>query len=115
MNPNLADRTAGEALWLWRVAEGLTQARAAVLLRVGRTALSAAENAAQTRFKPPRGRTPPTRAILRLARRRSGLGLAGTAAAAGVSRVTVVAREKRADPAMVAFWEARGFWFPAPE
>lgn len=104
----------GEALWLWRSMAGLTQARAAVILGIGRTALSAAENAANPRVPPPTRNAvkPSRRFLLVLARRRSRLGLRYVAEAVGVSRVTILIWERRDDPRLVAFWTRRGFIFP---
>lgn len=47
-----------------------------------------------------------------LARRRSGMGLRETAAAAAVSRQTVLNWEDRGDEKMVQFWRDKGYRFP---
>lgn len=105
------DLTPGEALWLWRRTRGLNQAEAATRLGIGRGLVSALELGRAT--PGPGIRVPVVAATpgwtLVLARRRSGLGLAGVAARLGVSRPTVLAMERRADPALTKFW--LGFTF----
>ena len=103
--------TPAEFLVLWRWHVGLTQADAAARLRIGRTALSAAENTPQTAIRPPRGWDGPVTgaALLALARRRYGRGLRATAALVGVSHRTLIAWERRADDRLGRFWAGRGF------
>lgn len=117
----MSDRVAGwpltgppapaERPWLWRRSRGLNQVEAAARLGVGRGLVSAVERGLAD---PARlGAVPVVAATgslaLALARRRSGLGLAGAAARLGVSGVTLLAMERRADPVLVEFW--RGFTF----
>jgi DNA-binding XRE family transcriptional regulator len=113
----LGRRTPGEKLWLARRAAGKTSYEAAALAGVGRNAYREAErdeNPAPAPLKT--GLKPVSRPslalLLALARRRSGLGLDRTAKVLSISRMTVLAAERRGDPALVRFWEKRGFRFP---
>lgn len=114
INKNLRERTPGEDLWLWRKHCGLSQARAAAKLGVGRTTYWTYETDQQ--LGPER---PPTYRLshaapadlLRLARRRNGRTLLETARRVGCSHVTLLAREAAGDPALVAWWESRGYSF----
>jgi transcriptional regulator with XRE-family HTH domain len=103
--------TPAERLWLWRRANGFNQAQAAARMGCGRGLLSLAERGLGPL---PRGwgdwRGPVAPALrLALARRRSGWALLRVAARLGVSGVTLLAMERRADPALVKFWQ--GFTF----
>lgn len=112
---DLGRRTPGEELWLARKAAGWTQVDAAreagvprdayVDVEAGRKPVSKAVRRAVGRVRPD------LPALLALARRRSGIGLGGLAAALSVSRVTVLAAERRGDPALVRFWHKRGYRF----
>jgi len=114
---DLRTRTPGERLWLARKGLGLSQVQAAALAGVGETAYGKAEKVlfgAPTPFKspfPPISK-PSLPVLLALARRRSGLGLDGTAAALGVSKVTLLAWERDGGPGLKVFWERRGYVFP---
>ncbi len=114
MNRDLTTRDAAEELWLWRKSRGATQRRAAEALGVGRNRLQAAERDAahalpDAPWRPIRA--VPTPLLLALARRRSGLGLRGVAAAAGISHRTVILWERSGADPLVAWWERRGFTF----
>lgn len=111
---DLTRLTRGETLWAWRLQNGLTQARAGKRLGISRHRVSAIETGL------PGGRilatllrnfTPTLGTMLALARRRYGLGLLRTAEAIGVSAVTLLAWERRADPRLLTFWARRGFTF----
>lgn len=113
MNYNLSKRTPGEDLWLKRRG---SKHRIAELFasRIGvcRTTLWRYEN---DLLPVPPGicYEPPdlSRAGLSaLARRRSGLGLTGAAAAAKCSRPVYLLRENQGF--LMAFWRKRGFRFP---
>lgn len=113
----LSRRTPGEELWLARKAAGKTAVEAAVLAGLPRHAYSDAErdrNGAPTPLKSGLRKVsrPSLPLLLALARRRSGLGLAGVVRAYGVSKVTVLARERAGSPSLLAFWTKRGFRFP---
>lgn len=117
-NPkDLRKRTPGERLWLARKAAGLTQVEAAAREGVGETAYAQAEKdrfAGATPFKspfPPVSK-PALPALLALARRREGLGLDGTAAALGVSKVTLLAWEREGRLCVRSYWACKGFIFP---
>jgi DNA-binding XRE family transcriptional regulator len=109
--PDRLTPTPAEALWLWRRSRGLNQAGAAARLGVGRGLVSAVERGLADPARLGRLRVVAATPSLELAlmRRRSGLGLAGTAARLGVSPPTLLAMEDRADPALTKFW--RGFTF----
>lgn len=104
----------GEALWAWRTSLGLNQVQAGKRLGLGRHKVSALERgAAWDRSLEPmlRNFTPTLGTMLALARRRAGLGLVGTAAAFGVSAVTLLTWERRGNHCLVAYWRGRGFTF----
>lgn len=103
--------TPAEALWLWRRSHGLNQAAAAVRLGCGRGLVSAVERGVgQPRPGWRLGVAPATPSLrLALARRRSGYTLDRLAARLGVSRPTLLAMERRGDPALTKFWQ--GFTF----
>lgn len=115
---DLSRRTPGEELWLARKAAGRTSYEAAALAGVGRNAYREAEldrNPARidalARIR--RVRRPSLPLLLALARRRSGARLAGLCALVQASRVTVLVWERSGKPELRAFWEGRGFRFPA--
>jgi DNA-binding XRE family transcriptional regulator len=116
MNRDLSDRTPAEDLWAWRRSRGLTQVEAAARFGVCHQVLSWLENGLRPVPAGITARTgcqsPPEPLLAVLARRRYGRGLAGTAALAGVSKVTWLAWERATDPRVRAFWEGRGFRFP---
>jgi DNA-binding XRE family transcriptional regulator len=112
LNRDLTRRTPGEELWCRRRRAGLTAAEAAALLRVGRTTLFLAEG--DRRPLPAcldGGFAPHLPELLALARRRAGLTLDEAAMMAGCSRVTLLKREREADPSLRRRWERRGFTF----
>lgn len=105
--------TPGERLWLARRASGESLGTFAARFRIGRNLYHKFEKDEIERRRLHVARPRPAEGDLAaLARRRSGLGLAGTARAAGVSRVTVLAWEEACDPRIVNFWRKRGFRFP---
>lgn len=104
--------TTGERLLLLRERDGIHQDEAARRLGIGERAYNAAET--------DRGAfTGRLRALGRLsdeerfaiARRRSKMHLAEVADRMKVTRVTVLAMERRGDAKLKAFWEKRGFRF----
>lgn len=104
--------TPGERLLVAREREGIHQDEAARRAGVGEKVYAAAE----LDRKPFPGRLPALGAVtlperLGLARRRSGASLADVARWGSVSRVTLLAMERRGDPGLRAFWEKRGFRF----
>lgn len=111
---DLGQRTAAEELWLARKAAGRTQAEEARRRGLGRNTYVGAEAGLNPGPKAARRRVrPPTLAeLLRLARRRSGKGLAALAGRLGVSRVTWLLWERAADARIRGFWEKGGFRFP---
>lgn len=116
INKNLAARTPAEELWLARKAAGLTSEQAALAAGIGRSAYRAAELGriplpAPFKTGLVKVRAPSTPLLLALARRRSGLGLAGLAKAGSVSRVTVLAWERAGRGELVRFWEKHGYRF----
>lgn len=114
---DLSRRTPGEALWLARKAARKTSYEAAALAGVGRGTYREAERDENRRPTPlktglfPVSR-PPLALLLALARRRSGKTLEEVAARLGVSRPTVLARERAGDGALRTYWERKGFRFP---
>ena len=116
---DLRTRTPGEKLWLTRRAAGKTSYEAAALAGVGRNVYREAERDERTPATPfktgfrtiPR---PSLALLLALARRRSGLGLAGTASRTKTTPPTLLARDRAGDPLLVLFWKLRGFRFPHP-
>lgn len=116
VNRNLLDISPPERLWLARVfRQGVSQDSAApragvshrkyVDFELGRLAMPPAVRALFDY------RIPPLRQRLRLARRRSRRHLRPLAKALGVSHVTLLLMEKRADARLVAFWKSQGFRF----
>ncbi len=116
INRNLTVLSPPERLWLVRVFEqGVSQDLAApragvshrryVDMELGRRALEPALKGQLSALKPPLGQR------LRLARRRSGRHLRPLARAIGVSHVTLLKMELRADSRLVGFWEKQGFVF----
>lgn len=117
INKDLTVRTPGEDLWIARKAAGKTAIEAAALAGVSRHAYAETErdrNSGHAPFKTGLKRVlkPSVGLLLALARRRSGLGLAGLAKAGSVSRVTVHAWERAGRGELVRFWEKRGYKFP---
>jgi len=114
MNYDLTSRTPGEALWLARQTANQTSRQAARAAGMGKGRYHAAES---DRGPIPRGlrglqaKKVPLPILLALARRRSGLGLAGTALALKTSRVTVHAWEAAGDERLIHFWQKKGFTF----
>jgi len=112
-------RTKGEQLWLWRMSRDLSQAQAAARLgltpkQIWKMEADVKEYDVANKLRVPRtrGDEPPTLALLcRLARRRHGEGLYGTARLLGISHMTLLQRESRADPGLVATWEGLGYRF----
>ena len=106
---DLTVRTPGEELWCRRRAAGLTTAQAAALLGVGRRKLCQLQRATdplKTALPPPG-----MPQLLALARRRQGWTLRQTAERLKISHVTLLRREAKADPDIIAFWVKRGFTF----
>lgn len=104
--------TSGERLLVARERNGIHQDVAARKAGVSEKAYAAAE----LDRKPFPGRLPGLGMVtlperLGLARRRSGEALAAVARMLRVSRVTVLAWERRGNPALRHFWERRGFRF----
>jgi len=112
LDRDLTHRTPAEELWLWRRAKGFTGPEAAGRLGVGRTYLWRAESGSAALRRAPRPlRCIPLPLLLRLARRRSGLGLRGVARAAGVSHQTLLVQEAEGRDELVEWWRRRGFTF----
>lgn len=114
---DLGRRTPGEDLWLARKAAGLTQVEAASRAGLGENAYGDAEKDRRAAPRPPEAGiravpSPGAPLLLALARRRAGIGLDGLARALSVSKVTVLAAERRGDERLVRFWRKRGFRFP---
>ena len=114
---DLGRRTPGEELWLARKAAGLTAYQAARRAGVGRGRYRDAERDRKPGVAPAQAGLkavprPDLAALLALARRRSGLGLAGVAARVKATRPTVHAWERAGEPFLKLFWELRGFRFP---
>lgn len=116
VNRNLTVLSKAERLWIVRTFEqGLSQDLAApkaglshrkyVDIELGRAPLTPLLKGRLSARKPPLGQR------LRLARRRSRRGLRPLAAAVGVSHVTLLKMELRADPKLVNFWKSQGFRF----
>lgn len=112
LDRDLTRRTPAEDLWLWRRKRGLTSTEAARALSVGRTFLWKAEHGFTELHRAPRPLSSPSLPLLlALARRRAGLGLRGTASAAGVSHQTLLRWEARGEEALRSWWERRGYRF----
>ena len=115
MNPDLSKLTDPERLYLWRKAKGWDLVRTAVNLGVGRGRLHAVELGRKDGLHLPlhiKQYQPTLPDLLRLARRRSGLGLREVAALVPTSHVTVLYAERRGEATLVKFWRGRGFRFP---
>lgn len=115
---DLSKRTPGEDLWLARKNADETAYEAARRAGWGRGRYRDAELDRGPPLAPAGARLravpePSLALLLLLARRRFGTGLAGVAKALSISRVTLLAAERRADPRLVRFWQKRGFRFPA--
>lgn len=112
---DLRTPTAAERLWLWRRQRGLTLAEASLRLwgRPMVNRLSRAERGLGDAPAPPEPlRWRPTApAMLRLARRRSGLGCRAIAERAGISHTWVYRMERSGDARLVNFWQAEGYVF----
>ncbi len=116
INHNLMDLADHERLWLVRVFEqGVSQDEMAPRTRLSHNHYVAAELGRRDLTPLLRQlydyRIPPLEQRLRLARKRSGKQLKVLARALGVSHVTLLKMERRADARLVAFWRARGFKF----
>lgn len=112
-----------EELWLWQLAQGLTNVEAAKICKIsvrhygklvtgkfvefsGLSSLGLAHY--ERLMKPPYANVAMSH-LLQLARRRYGRGLAGTAALAKVSPPTLHKWEREANPKLIEFWEKRDF------
>lgn len=109
---DLRKPTDGERLWLSRRRKGLAQDVAARAVGLGERTYAAAE----ADRKPFPGRLPALGRLtlpekLALARRRDGSGLAVVARMLRVTRVTLLAMERRGDLSLRHFWERCGFRF----
>jgi hypothetical protein len=108
--------TQGERVWIDRVfGQGVSQDVAAPKAGLGHNRYVDVE---LDRAEPPpalkgalSARNLPLQQRLRLARRRSGRQLRPLAKAVGVSHVTLLKMEIRADVQLVLFWKAQGFRF----
>lgn len=114
---DLTVRTTGEELWLARKAAGLTSYEAAARAGVGRNAYRDAEldrnpGAGGLKTGLRKVGKPGLPALLALARRRAGYGLAEAAEWAQCSRVTFLRRERDGDPILKGYWAYLGFRFP---
>lgn len=125
--------TKGERLWLWRQTRGLSQAEAAAKLgltpkqywkaEADLKEYHLAESLPKRKCRYPKdcnapdcpclgnGKSPDLGLLCRLARRRHGEGLHGTARLLGISHMTLLQRESGADPALVAAWKGLGYRF----
>lgn len=102
----------GERLWVWRKQEGLTGHEAAARLGVGRGLFWEAE--AGRRELPvayPSIGRPGLPLLLRLARKRSGIGLVELAYRLSTTHPTLLLREREGDHGLRAWWEGRGWTF----
>lgn len=91
----------------------MTCPEAAEALSTCRTYLWRAEaGLVPLRRAPPRNHRVTLPLLLRLARRRSGLGLRGAAARMGVSHQTLLNWEAAGEEVLVEWWRRRGFTFP---
>lgn len=112
--PDLTRRSPAEELWLRRKARGEALDAMAARLGVGRGYLWQAERGGARKGLNGHCRPIPAPGLpllLRLARRRSGLGLNGVCRALGVSKVTVHKWEANGAPKLIEFWASRGFTF----
>ena len=117
-NKDLTDWSIGEALWLLRQRLGLAQEDAA--RRIAGVCVDLYIHMEHDRREPspkarvalgrPSGSAPMTH-LLRLARRRAGYGLRGTARRVKASHRTVLKWEEAADQRLVLFWVGRGYRF----
>lgn len=116
VNKNLTAIAEEERLWLARVfGQGVSQdimaPRAKVShnryvdIELGRLPMPPLLKGLLSGQKPPLGQR------LRLARRRSGRQLRPLSRAIGVSHVTLLKMERRADGRLVKFWQSQGFVF----
>ncbi len=116
ISKDLSVLTEAERLWLTRTfGQGVSQDVAApgaglshnryVAMELGRLPLTPVLKGQLSARKPALGQR------LRLARRRSGRQLRALATAVGVSHVTFLKLERRADLRLVRFWESNGFRF----
>lgn len=106
----LEPKTPAEHLWTQRRAAGLGIHAAARALGMGHTTYWRCERGEHPipALRGPLARAKPgLHVLLALARRRSGLGLAGVAAALKVSRVTVLKWERETDPRIIEFWSKK--------
>lgn len=104
--------TTGERLLLLRERDGIHQDEAARRLGIGERAYNAAETdrgAFTGRLRALGSLSDEER--FAITRRRSKLPLADVARLLKVSRVTILAMERRGDAKLKAFWEKRGFRF----
>lgn len=116
VNHNLSDLTPGERVWLDRAfGQGVSQDAAG--LRAGLSHRKYVD--IELDRLPPTpllkgpldGRILPLGQRLRLARRRSGRQLRPLSRALGVSHVTFLKMERRADDRLALFWQSQGFLF----
>jgi hypothetical protein len=132
---------ASERLWVWRrrqlstngrllgrVGAGMSQAEAAAMLGIPRTQdyraleVGVVDIVYNTKGEvPPRLRAlltalgplrPTASELCRVARRREVMNLPAASVATGWSHVYYLAAERVGDPALVRFWEDRGYRFP---
>ena len=113
-----SDLTKAEQLWLWRQKRGYTQTEAADHLGVTKKQYYKAEAGLkeydEIKFLAVKlnGNKENNLGLLcRLARRRHGEGLHGTARLFAISHMTLLSRESRADPALITAWEKFGYQF----
>ena len=127
MNMDLHQLTRGEQYWLWRHRLEWTQPAAAAYLGCSYSAYNRAEHEKGNRLfqdSLPLFRlgkrvhfdlkildliVPSTIENIRLCRRRSGLSMTEIANRCKISRVTLLAAERRCDPKIIAFWQEFGF------
>lgn len=120
---SLRKMTDGERLWLHRRRNGVTQDAAAKRLGLGQKIYASIEmdetpgtfDAQKKLYLMQKitcrmGR-PSSWDMLALARRRAKMSLVFAARFMKVSRVTILAMERRGDAKLKAFWEKRGFRF----
>lgn len=106
-------RTLGERLWLWRTKHGLSQAQAAA--KLGLTPKQYWKAEADIKDYPVsyagKGGRYNLATLCRLARRRHGAGLQGTAKLLGISHTTLLQWESSGEPALVNAWTGLGYRF----